>query len=287
MNSKEIDSSMRKVLRRVFVNMPWNYLGQFMDLVVENRMNLELGFSAADLERCSSAEVFSAVSRVRERGGEISFHGPFWDLSSGSIDPEIRKVVEARLDSLFRLVEAVRPRQVVLHTGFDPKHHRGQRREWVENSMATFEPFVRRAERANCVLVLENVFEEGPEFHIELMEKINSPCLGFCLDSGHQHSFSQTSLDKWLQATWPHLKEVHLHDNDSSSDAHLPVGSGTIDFDRLFAFLIEKRIAPLLTVEPHTVEHLYATLAGLARLASFNELLDSGFYPKGGLDGDR
>ena len=273
MKSSEIDASMRAVLRHVFVNMPWNYMGRFMDLVVENRMSIELGFSAADLASCSPADVRGAVSRVRESGGEITFHGPFWDLSSGSVDPEIRKVVGARLNSLFELVEAVLPRQVVMHTGFDPKHHRGHRREWVENSLSTFEPFVRRAERANCTLVLENVFEEGPELHVELMERINSPRLGFCLDLGHQHSFSQTPLDKWLQATWPYLKEVHLHDNDSSFDAHLPVGSGTIDFDRLFSFLSEKRISPLLTVEPHTVEHLFGTLTGLARLASFEEFL--------------
>ena len=109
--------------------------------------------------------------------------------------------------------------------------------------------------------------------HLELLERIDFPRVGFCLDLGHQHSFSETPLDKWLLATWPYLKEVHLHDNDSSFDAHLPVGSGTIDFDELFGFLIEKRISPLLTVEPHTVEHLYETLAGLGRLASFDDFL--------------
>ena len=111
--------------------------------------------------------------------------------------------------------------------------------------------------------------------HLELLERINSSRLGFCLDLGHQHSFSQNPLEQWLQATWPYLKEVHLHDNDSSFDAHLPVGSGTVDFDKLFGFLIEKRISPLLTVEPHTVEHLYETLAGLARMASFDDFLEA------------
>ncbi len=282
---------MRAVLRQVFVNMPWSYIGDFMDLILENRMNVEVGFSAADLEGCSTRDVCAVLGRIRRTGAGISFHGPFWDLISGSVDPEIRKVTASRLGSLFELVEAVMPRQVVLHTGFDPRHHLGHRGVWIENCLSTFEPFVRRAEQLDCTLVLENVFEEGPELHLELLERMNSARLGFCLDLGHQHSFSQTSLDKWLEAIWPYLKEVHLHDNDSSSDAHLPVGAGTIDFDRLFGFLKEKRISPLLTVEPHTVEHLYETLAGLSRLASFGDFIgpcrENDWCVKGGSNGDR
>ena len=118
-------------------------------------------------------------------------------------------------------------------------------------------------------LVLENVWEEDPELHLELLEKMKSCWFGFCLDTGHQHSFSTTTMDKWLQTVWPYLKEVHLHDNDGSYDDHLPVGAGTIDFTRLFNFLSEKGISPVLTIEPHTIEHLYETLTGLAAMVSF------------------
>ncbi|MGC9196656.1 MAG: sugar phosphate isomerase/epimerase family protein [Syntrophobacteraceae bacterium] len=275
MKCLDIDLAMRKVLRHVFVNMPWSYRGLFIDLVVENRMNVELGFAAADLESCSPGEVCEAVSRIRQRGGKITFHGPFWDLNIGSVDPAIREVARSRFESLFCLIQAVLPERVVLHTGFDPRHHRSQRGEWVENALLTLEPFVRRAELLDSTLVFENVFEEDPALHLELLERIKSRQVGFCLDVGHQHAFSKTALDIWLQAVWPYLKEVHLHDNDSSLDAHLPVGSGTIDFDLLFGFLLERGICPLLTIEPHTVEHLYETLAGLARLASFDAFLAS------------
>jgi sugar phosphate isomerase/epimerase len=274
MKSRGIDLEMRNVLRHVFVNMPWNHRGNFMELVLENHLNIELGFSAADLESCSPGEVHDMVGRVRDRGGKITFHGPFWDLNLGSVDSAIREVVRSRFDRLFQLVETVLPERVVLHTGFDPRHHRGQRVEWMENALATLAPFVRRAEAVGVTLALENVFEDDPQLHVELLERIKSTRLGFCLDMGHQHSFSRTPLDQWLEATWPHLKEVHLHDNDSSFDAHLPVGAGTIDFDLLFGFLIARRVSPLLTVEPHKEEHLYETLSGLARLASFDHFLE-------------
>ncbi len=273
MKSSEIDSVMGTVLGQVFVNLPWSYVGRFIDLFLENRMNVELGFTALDLESCTTGEVFAAAVRIRERGGRISFHGPFFDLNPGSVDPGIRELTRSRFESLFRLVETALPEQVVLHTGFDPRHHPGRNDDWVQNSLSTFEALARRAEKLECTLVLENVFEQGPQLHRELLSRVNSPRLGFCLDVGHQQAFSRQPLDKWLQELWPYLKEVHLHDNDTSSDAHLPVGAGTVDFDKLFGFLTQKRISPQLTVEPHQVEHLYETLAGLASLASFSEFL--------------
>jgi sugar phosphate isomerase/epimerase len=266
---------MRAVLGQVFINMPWHFIEQYIDLVIENGINIEIGFGAEDLEKSSAGAVGAVVGRMREKGNRITVHGPFWDLCSGSVDPGIRKVTVSRLESLFEVVEKIRPEQVVCHTGFDPRHHRGHRRVWIESSLSTWAPFVQRAETLGIPLVLENVWEEDPELHLELLEGMGSPWFGFCLDVGHQNSFSRTTLDKWLMATWPHLKEVHLHDNDGSFDTHSPVGVGSIDFDYLFGFLSEKKISPLLTMEPHTIEHLYETLAGLAAMASFSEFVDS------------
>jgi len=275
MNGREISPAMRAVLGQVFINMPWHYIEQYIDLIVENGINIEVGFGAEDLEKSSADDVCAVIGRMREKGSRITFHGPFWDLCSGSIDPAIRKVTASRLDRLFDLVEKIRPEQVVCHTGFDPRHHRGHRKVWIENSLSTWTRFVRRAEMLAIPLALENVWEEDPELHLELLEAIRSPWFGFCLDIGHQNSFSRTTLDKWLQPTWSRLKEVHLHDNDGSFDTHLPVGLGTIDFDFLFNFMGEKKISPVLTLEPHTLEHLYQTLTGLAAMNSFNDFIST------------
>ena len=60
--------------------------------------------------------------------------------------------------------------------------------------------------------------------------------------------------------------KVHLHDNDSTHDFHLPVGKGTIDFGFLFEFLEERNKRPILTLEPHKKEHLLETLQGLIKV---------------------
>jgi sugar phosphate isomerase/epimerase len=60
--------------------------------------------------------------------------------------------------------------------------------------------------------------------------------------------------------------ELHLHDNDGSGDAHLPVGQGNIDFPGLFQLLRQKQRRPLLTLEPHSQEHLTESLGGLLQV---------------------
>ncbi|MEN6438019.1 MAG: sugar phosphate isomerase/epimerase family protein [Syntrophobacter sp.] len=264
-----IDSRMRAVLARAYINMPWAHLPRHIGLVLEYGMNVEIGFGARELECAPVSEIAKSVGMLRDRGCRITVHGPFWDLCPGSIDSAVREVARSRLGQLFETLEHVRPDQIVCHTGFDPRHHRGHRAAWIENSIAAWEFFAGQAERIGAPLLLENVWEEDPALHLELFRAVGSPWLGFCLDTGHQNAFSRTSLASWLESTAPYLKEVHLHDNDGSFDHHLPMGRGNIDFDYLFRFLGAHGLRPLVTLEPHKVEHLYESLQALSRMESF------------------
>jgi len=271
----EISPGMRDVLRHVFINMPWSHIGKYIDPAIKIGMNLEIGFGADELEGVSAGAVSAVVGRMRENGCRLTIHGPFWDLCSGSIDHRIREVTRSRYGSLLDLAQEIRPERIVCHTGFDPRHHRGHRREWIENCVSTWKPVVERAEAMKTLVVLENVWEADPSLHLEIFEQIKSPWIGFCLDTGHQHSFSKTPLNEWLDATWQHLGELHIHDNDGVYDSHLPVGSGSVDFDYLFNFLAKKGISPVLTLEPHTVQHMTGSLAGLAAMSSFKNYLET------------
>jgi len=258
--------AMQTLLRQVHINMPIKVLPKYLEMILHYRLNVELGFEAVELDRMSGKELSAVAGKLHGRNCRISLHGPFWDLSTGSVDPLIRKVSYSRFQQLFETLDIFRPVQVVLHTGFDPRHHRGHRRAWLDNSMAIWEPLVKRAEGLNIPLLLENVWERDPELHLELFGRIDSSFFGFCLDVGHQHSFSGTALSVWLEALWHVLREIHVHDNDGSRDAHLPVGRGSIDFALLFDFLKARNLTPLLTLEPHLEEHLPESLSGLMRV---------------------
>lgn len=262
----EFKDDLLSVLRHVHVNVPWKYVPRYLEFILATQMNVEIGFEAEELDKVSRSEAQAVAGQLQEKGCRISLHAPFWDLNPGSLDPLIRQVSRLRIHQFLDLLSIFEPLQVVCHTGFDPRHHRGHQQFWLEHSVRFWAPMVVRAEAARVPLALENVWEYGPDSHRKLFETLDSPYFGFCLDVGHQHSFSGTPLSVWLDVLADYLMEIHLHDNDGSHDAHLPVGHGSIDFNLLFGFLGSGGKVPLLTVEPHCEEHLPKTLEALKPL---------------------
>jgi len=262
----ELSEAMIEALRLVHVNMPWKYLPDYLDVVLDFRINVEIGLEADQLDGIPRSSFRSVAEKLHQRGCGIILHGPFWDLCPGSTDPFIRQVSQFRYQQLFDLVEVFQPIQVVCHTGYDPNHHGEHHAFYLERSLAVWEPIVARAEISRIPLLFENVWEHGPDLHRELFARLHSPCCGFCLDLGHQHSFSKTPLREWVEALGEFLKEIHVHDNSGLGDEHLPVGQGTIDFESLFRLLRARAIRPVLTLEPHREEHLAESLAGLVKV---------------------
>lgn len=65
------------------------------------------------------------------------------------------------------------------------------------------------------------------------------------IDTGHAH-VNGWDISTVVQALGDKLLGLHIHDNDGSGDAHLPVGSGTIEWKKLFAAV--KKHAPNVTL---------------------------------------
>ena len=263
---RELDGSSARVLRSVQVNMPWGRLPEYMEAVIAHRMNLEIGFEAADLDRVSRAELSATAARLHGAGCRLTLHGPFWDLSPGSRDPLAGQLARLRLQQFLDAAALLAPVQVVCHTGYDPKHHGGYRAAWCERAIEVFSPLAGEAARLGVPFLLENVYEHTPAFFEEFLPRLGSPGVGFCLDTGHAHAFSRSGVIEWARALAPRLFEAHLHDNDGTADSHRPVGRGTIDFAGLFAALSAAGARPLLTLEPHTVNDLYESLSGCAAI---------------------
>jgi|WetSurMetagenome_2_1015567.scaffolds.fasta_scaffold157037_3 sugar phosphate isomerase/epimerase len=259
----KLSENLQSIIKRIHINVPWSMLDRYLNLVTTEQMNVEIGFAAKDLDDASPAELKAVAARLKKRGCALSLHGPFWDLCPGSQDKLIRQVTYLRLQQFIDVVAILEPVQVVCHTGYDPYHHRGNMDSWLDRSSDIWTPLVKRVEGYGVPLLLENVWEHDPLFIVELLKRMGSNWFGFCLDVGHQNSFSKTSLATWLGSTADFLKEIHLHDNDGSEDSHLPIGQGNIDFIFLFQFLRQRGLKPLLTLEPHQENHLHESLTGL------------------------
>ena len=261
-----------RLLDQVQVNAPYRQLvDKYLELFLRYGINPEIGFDALALETASQEAMAEMARLMEEQGRTITFHGPFMDLASGGLDERIREVTAWRLQRTMELVPLFRPLSIVFHAGYDERRYHAHRAEWLSGSLATWEPLIQQAEEMGVVIHLENVYEQTPEMILTLIEEMDSENLGFCLDMGHMNVFGEVALSEWLDALGPHLKEVHLHDNNGHSDSHGPIGSGTAPFKELFQYLHDQEKRPVVTLEPHEEATLWVSLENLEKLWPWQE----------------
>lgn len=261
------------VLEQVQVNMPYRLLMErYLPLVLREKIHLELGFDCFALDRYSREHFRETAKILLDAGLGITFHAPFYDLRPGALDERIRDVTAARLDQVFDLVPLFRPRSVVCHAAFDRRYYVSNEEAWLENSIRTWTPILRRARELGTSLMIENVYEDGPDELKLLLEHLGGHAggdrasVGFCFDTGHWNAFSLSPLERWMDAMGPFIGQVHLHDNDGSGDQHLPVGEGTFPFHHFMDALKKTGRTPIVTIEPHTREALRKSLDNIAAM---------------------
>ena len=72
----------------------------------------------------------------------------------------------------------------------------------------------------------------------ETVEKIASPYIGICLDTGHSNVFAD-DLGDAVRTAAPWLKVLHIHDNNGKSDQHLLPWLGSCNWDSFTRALAE------------------------------------------------
>lgn len=205
---------------------------------------------------------------VRERfDGALAVHGPFIGMEYGHIDHLIRDAVNRRLDMTFDVAAKLRASRVVLHSGYRPQIDLfGLQDSWLETSVGFWRQEIRRWADAGVTIVIENDVEKSPDLLIRLVDGVDSPYLGLCLDVGHAHLFSELDAAEWVRRMRHRLLHVHLHDNDRTGDRHWPIGRGTIDFEPFYAEL--PRLARQATLSLEVEDSMRVKMGDLRMLAS-------------------
>ncbi len=223
----------------------------------------EVYFNGFTLDHLSWKEVEKVSQALGEKNTPTTFHAPFMDLNPGAADERIREITVLRFQQVLKLASTFHPQNIVLHPGYDRWRYDDDVDLWLKNSLLTWKPLLEEAEALRLTMALENVFDENPEPLRRLLEEINSPVLGYCLDAGHANLFSRVPLEDWVGTLGTRLLEIHLHDNHGEADEHLPLGQGNIDFPGLFSCLEKKKIRPIYTLEPHEIAHLQPSLEAI------------------------
>ncbi|MEW6263770.1 MAG: sugar phosphate isomerase/epimerase family protein [Thermodesulfobacteriota bacterium] len=263
----ELPSNERAVLARVKVNAPATRLKDgLLEKIVAWRVHPEVGLDGKALDTLSRAEMETLARKLDQAGLKPTVHGPFMDLAPGAADRLILEATRRRMDQSLETAALFHPLHVVYHANYDETRYGDSPDRWLETSLETWRPLSRRARELGFGLVLENVYENGPEELARLLEALAPEGVGFCLDVGHATVFGRASIMAWLEALRVRLAALHLHDNHGRYDEHLAIGRGRIDFQALFAWLNSQNLQPLVTMEPHYEEQLRPSLIALAKL---------------------
>lgn len=253
---------------KIHVNVPFIALHEsYLDRFIQHRLNPEIAFDSTALDRYSHSDFSAVAKQLHEHGLAVTFHAPFMDMAPGSTDPMIREVTRNRFEQVLELIPLFRPKTVVCHAGYDERRYHHIRDVWTEKSLEMWAWLGKRMQDEGTRLMLENVFEQGPDDIRILLEQIGNQTVGFCLDTGHKEVFSHADFETWVESLGPFLGELHLHDNRGKRDEHLAMGQGIIDFGILFEKLkAMKKEPPIITLEQHREEDLWPSFEYLKKI---------------------
>ena len=230
----------------------WNRLylsgidGRAADLARENGLGLEIAAFcyAPNLE---DPAVLSAVRADMAGLHRFWLHAPFAELHPCAIDPLVRDIAVKRYRQTIAMARRLGIRRIVIHDGYVPFVYFP---EWfVEQSVNFWRDFLPEVPQ-DMTIALENVMDDGPDMLAAIMEGVNDPRLGVCLDVGHANtSVSRTPPMEWIGPMAPWLKHVHLHNNKGDWDLHDPLGQGDIPMAQVLDTLLDVCPAATYTIE--------------------------------------
>jgi len=235
--------------------------GNYDEFIIKHKINPEIGLDAIALDEFCTEDYKKAAHFFSKIGSKITVHGPFMDLSPGSQDPAIREITKKRFSQLLEVIKIIKPIHVVCHPGYESRRYSQFRESWIEKSIEIWRWLAENLQKSGSRLMLENVYEDGPEDISILFEKLEKYNVGFCLDTGHHFAFGKSDLETWIRILGKYIGHVHLHDNFGDSDRHMPPGKGGIDFTPLLNYL-ETRLdnLPIITFEPHDEKDYWPSL---------------------------
>jgi sugar phosphate isomerase/epimerase len=233
------------------IHIPYHKIAEHLPFIRQERLNLEIYLESKTLDSINREDTFHLKNQL-DYTPSLTIHAPFMDLSPGAVDSKVRAVTMERFYHILDIAKELKVKCVVFHSGYEKWKYALNIDLWLEQSLMTWKPLMKKAEEIGTKIAIENIFEDEPENLRLLMEKMGNKSFGICFDSGHFNLFSKVSLEAWLDSLKPYIIELHLHDNNKTSDQHLPIGDGTFDFSKLFSAMKGRDL--IYTLEAHNPE---------------------------------
>jgi len=263
---------MQDIVKRVHAHMPYHLLPTYLEMIVQQKLNLEIYFNHHSVQNLDKKECAEKAKILADAGLKVTFHSPFMDLRPGALDDKIRQTSIDRIKQVFEIVPYFHPLKVVCHPSFDDRYYTSGDDLWLENSVQSWTQIAALAGDTGTILALENVYEKEPSILRRLFELLPADHVRFCFDTGHFNVFSYAPLDVWIAEMGKYIGHLHIHDNLGRIDEHLPVGCGTFPFTRFFETLRDIKVKPTVTLEAHSQEGLFQSINNIKDMALLNFL---------------
>lgn len=237
-------------------------------------------------------DLYQATPSERERVYEatrdfrhISAHMPFQDIHLLSSDAEVRRAGMERIRRAMDGLAFLKGELAVVHPGW-PERGRTFREVWRQ-MLDTFRSLGDYAGERGIRVGLETMQPDSARDYTELIFEIDHPMVGATIDTGHirgstdiglppEHRDSDQARERFndvLDALFTTLgdKVYHVHLSDVQRTDwrdHRSIGSGIIDFSRVFRTLERMDYGGLLVLEleePDQVEALRSSRAVVVR----------------------
>ncbi len=208
----------------------------------------------------------------RESGLVTSIHGMFIDVDPASSDMAFQKLSRDRCRESCSLAAELGARNVVLHSSCLPFVRGGYLDHWAGLCAEFYEEL---AQTYHLNIYIENSQDVDPGPVRELMNRITDPRVGVCLDLGHAN-YSRCPVEKWLEDLGDRIGYLHLSDNNGQYDDHLPLGTGTVDWEEVDAFWKDRGGQMPATLEVGGLEGVRVSL---------QYIKDHGFFGSGNVEG--
>jgi len=226
----------------------------------------ELGYDFIELYMDGSSERTglnreAITAALAENGIDCLVHLPFVDLDLGTPRNKVREGSIRELRACLDTAADLGAEKAVLHASTHATEPEWSQRRTKPRILASVRELEAYATAHGIELCVENLPEDV--FSIRTLKEILAETdASLTVDTGHARvsGFSAADTAAFLDEHRERVSHIHVNDARQARDEHVPVGSGTTDFETTFAPL-EANWEGTFSVEAYTFDKDYMRLS--------------------------
>jgi len=257
-------------MKRIIIQPTLKSFDEYERYANENKFYLEIvDFAFPDvINKNINKLVRDYQKKLKLNKKELSMHGAFIDIYIHSPDELIKNASRERIIQNLNVAKKLGVKSIISHTNSLPMMGREAYYDnWVKENILFWKEIIKKYK---INILLENMWDKNPQLIRRVIDGVGSDKLRVCFDTGHCHIFSTVSMEEWFKELGKYITYIHLNDNHGDADLELPLGDGSIDWEKFNNYVKKYCNNPDVVFELKNIERIQK---------SINFLKKSRLYP--------